>query len=141
MSMCLSGTPVIRINLGDVSFSRHIVAKRCIYNEAVYQVNNGDPVTDDFALSFSYNGQRQKVVLGASVSVTSLAFPGPGDYVVEIIQDGTGGRVLTWPTYVTAPGGKAIGLTNSTDPDDVDVVMINYNGSVARAVMDREFSQ
>jgi hypothetical protein len=105
-----------------------------------YQINGGTAVTGNFAPNFTTNGQKQMVVLGASVSITSLTFPGAGNYILRIVQDGTGSRVLTWPAAVQAPGGKTSGLVLSTGAGAVDVAAIYYDGSTARVVLSKNFA-
>jgi len=105
-----------------------------------YQINGGSAVTGNFAPNFTTNGQKQMVVLGASVSITSLTFPGAGNYILRIVQDGTGSRVLTWPAAVQAPGGKTSGLVLSTGAGAVDVAAIYYDGSTARVVLSKNFA-
>ena len=105
---------------------------------SAYQINGGAPVTSPFAVDFA-NGQFQTVVLGASTSIASMAASGPGLYWLEVRQDGAGNRTLTWPGYITAPGGKATGLVLSTSPNARDQVTLTWNGLSAKATVERDF--
>lgn len=53
--------------------------------------NSGSAKTIDFA-----NGQKQKVTLTANTTLTISTPPGVGDYKLRLIQDGTGGRTVTF---------------------------------------------
>ena len=104
-----------------------------------YQINGGTAVTGNFSPNFTTNGMKQMVVLGASVSISSLTFPGAGNYILRIVQDSTGSRVLTWSAAVQAPGGKSAGLVLSTAANSVDIAAIYYDGSTARVVLSKGF--
>lgn len=43
----------------------------------------------------------------------------PGVYVLHVIQDGTGGRTITWPSIVKWPAGSAPPLTSTANARDV----------------------
>jgi hypothetical protein len=80
------------------------------------------------------------VLLGGSVTITGITFPGVGNYILRVVQDGTGSRILTWPTAVWAPGGKATNLVLSTPNGSQDIVAIYYNGSQIYAVISKAFA-
>lgn len=65
----------------------------------------GSTATIDMGQSF------HKMTLGASVTLTFTAPVGPTSGVFIITQDGTGGRVVTWPA--TATGQLYVNLTAS----------------------------
>lgn len=80
----------------------------------------------DFLVDFN-EGQKQKVLLDASVTVT-LSAPGVGHYQLKVIQDDSvGSRVITWGTTIKWANGTAPTLT--TDTDGIDFVNLYYDGS------------
>jgi hypothetical protein len=73
------------------------------------------------------NGQKQRITLTAAATFTFTAPPGPGNLLLKIIQDATGGRAATWPATVKWPAGTAPTLT--TDANAVDIVTFYYDGT------------
>lgn len=135
-------TANLRLTISDSAFTFNSVGlvTPLYVSFTEYAINGGVAVTSNFAPNFTTNGQKQMVLLGASVSITSLTFPGAGNYILRIVQDNSGNRVLTWPAAVQAPGGKAAGLVLSTTGNAVDIVAIYYDGSTARAVISKGFA-
>lgn len=84
--------------------------------------NSGAALAIDWA-----NGNNQKVDLTANWTPT-LANPKSGAvYVLELIQDGTGTRTVTWPASVHWPNGTAPTLT--TTVNKTDIITLYYNGT------------
>ena len=121
---------------GDLECNNRKVyeAKTITFNS---EYDNGTK-TSSFALDFSI-AQKQRVTLGASVLLIGLTFPGPGNYLLSIRQDATGGRVLTWLSSIKAPGSKATGLVLSTDANAIDIVSFYYDGSSIFATIANNF--
>lgn len=73
------------------------------------------------------NGQKQKLTLSGNVTIT-LSFPGPGNYQLKLVQDGTGSRTAVWNGSV-----KYIGSTSSPEinknSNGETLVSIYYDGS------------
>lgn len=84
--------------------------------------NSGTSVTINFT-----NGQKQKLTLTGNVTI-ALSFPGPGNYQLKLVQDGTGSRTAVWNGSV-----KYIGSTSSpeinTNSNGETLVSIYYDGS------------
>lgn len=77
------------------------------------------------------NGNSQTLTLNSS---TTLTLTGAADGTsctlsLHIVQDGTGGRVITWPAAVKWPGGTAPTLSTAAGAHDL-VVLETYNGGV-----------
>jgi hypothetical protein len=70
--------------------------------------NSGAAITLDFGL----NGNNQRVTLTATCTITLTNAVAGGVYTVEAVQDGTGGRTVTW----AAGGGAAVIWTNGVAP-------------------------
>ena len=75
------------------------------------------------------NGQKQKVVLnGAALAITLTEPPGPGNFLLKLIQDDTtGGRTVTWPGTVKWPASTAPTLTTAVDSEDL--IALYYDGT------------
>ena len=83
--------------------------------------------TDGATVAFDWRkGNYQKVTLAGNRTFTFTAPEEPCLLCVEIIQDGTGSRTVTWPTIVWA-GGSAPTLT--TTAAKVDRIFLWYNGT------------
>ncbi len=84
--------------------------------------NSGTTLT----LNFS-NGGAQFVTLTNNCTLT---FSNPaigGRYIIELLQDGTGSRLVTWPSTVKWPGGVAPTLT--TTASRTDIITLYFNGT------------
>lgn len=78
--------------------------------------------TVDFA-----SGDWAPVSMGASITTLTLSNPVTGHvYLLELIQDATGGRTVTWPASVKWPGGTAPTLSGASKTDLVTLV---WNGT------------
>lgn len=78
------------------------------------------------------NGNKQKITLapssGNNITLTFTDPPGPTDVKIEVIQDGSGSRTVTWPASVKWPGnGQA--PTLSSGAGDIDLIAFYFNGS------------
>lgn len=85
------------------------------------------------------NGQKQKVTINAAgpLVVTFTAPPGPGNFLLKVVQGATPGT-LTWPGTVKWPNGTAATLSSTTS--DVDIVSFYYDGTNYYAVANLDFS-
>jgi len=82
------------------------------------------------AATITWNGTASKfaTVTLAGNRTLSITNPIAGiEYVLRIAQDGTGGRLLTWPANTIWPGGTAPTLTSIAL--GIDVVRLQYDGS------------
>ena len=74
------------------------------------------------------NGEIQKMSMVASISTLTLSNPlSKGiTYILELVQDGTGGWTITWPGSVTWVSGSAptLGGANKTD-----IIYLYWNGT------------
>ncbi len=100
------------------------------------EYDNGT-VSSNTTIDFT-NGQKQVVTLGASITLSFTDPAGPCNLVLKVVQDGTGGRDVTWPSSVLWPGGSKTALSNSADA--VDVVSFYYDGTNYHAQMGRAFA-
>jgi hypothetical protein len=73
------------------------------------------------------NGNKQRILL--SEATVSLAFLSPGvvgNFILVVVQDGSGKRTVSWPSEVKWPGGAAPELTKRAGA--VDAFSFYYNG-------------
>lgn len=128
----------LRMTLSDAALTMNGIALVTPKYVSFTEYANGTK-SANWTLDFG-NGQKQSVTMGSSNSITSLSFPGAGNYVLRVTQDATGGRTLTWPGTIKAPGGKAAGLVLSTAANAVDVVSIYYDGTTGWATIAKAFA-
>ncbi len=97
--------------------------KTLIFNQEFDNGNSGASHTVDWTV-----GAKQKITLtAATVTLTFTAPVGVGSLLLRVIQDGTGGRLITWPASVKWVGGAAPAL--STAANAVDIISFYYNGT------------
>jgi hypothetical protein len=73
------------------------------------------------------NGAYQTSTLIGNVTASLASGTSPGDTMtLELTQDGTGGRTITWPSGFKRAGGS---LTLSTAAGAIDTVTMRWNGT------------
>jgi hypothetical protein len=85
------------------------------------------------------NGAKPSLLLDQNVTITAFQGLQPGaQYVLRLVQDGVGGRTVTWPASVRWAGGLPPVL--SVAPNAVDVVtMVSFDGTTLLAVPNLNF--
>jgi hypothetical protein len=73
------------------------------------------------------NGNMQKVTMTGNCTFTFTAPGGISKVMLQLTQDGTGGRTATWPAAVKWPSAVAPTLTSAAG--SVDFVSCLYNGT------------
>lgn len=96
--------------------------KTATYNAEFSNGNSGAAATIDFT-----KAQKQVITLTANCTFTFTAPNGPGNFLLRLVQDGTGGRTVAWPAAVKWVGAAAPPLT--TGANAVDIVSLYYNGT------------
>lgn len=83
------------------------------------------------------NGNSQVLTLASSTTLTlSGATAGTSCTIsLHIVQDGTGGRVITWPASVKWPGGSAPSLSTAAGAHDLVVLETLDGGTVWYATL------
>lgn len=72
-------------------------------------------------------GNIQKITLSAATCTLTLSNPQAGGiYLLQVVQDGTGGRLVTWPTLLWEGAGAP---TLSIGAADVDLIWLFYDGT------------
>lgn len=102
----------------------------------------GGQSTGDGTTTFSWNASTYKFTFGAQNEVFTFQTPTlTGLYSIlhlVLIQDGVGGRTVTWPASVKWPGGTA--PTLSTGANAVDIIKFVYDGTNYYGTYDLNFS-
>ncbi len=103
------------------------------YNPSRQTLVDASTITWNAAL-----GEAAVVTLGNTGRALSITNPIAGrSYILEIVQDATGGRTITtWPTGTKWVGGVP---TLTTAANAVDIVTFYYNGSGYRALFNGPF--
>lgn len=101
------------------------------------EFDNGNSGTAD-TIDFN-NGQKQRSTLTGDVTFTFTApTSGVGNFLLKLIQDGTGTRIVTWPGTVLWPNGTD--PTLSTAASSVDIVSFYWDGTNYFGVSNFDFS-
>lgn len=90
--------------------------------QAVQAVVDLGNITGTVAIDFDVRGNYIKATLTGNVTFTVSNMRPGTTYVLILIQDGTGGRTITWPSGIRWPGGTA--PTFNTTANRVSVVSI-----------------
>lgn len=112
------------LNVGGISqFQANLrISAGHIYNVRSNQGSSGATKTINWATS-----GVQKLTLSANCTI-SFSNPNEGGfYFLELRQDGTGGRTVTWPANVKWAGGTAPTLT--TTANRTDLITFYFDGS------------
>jgi len=72
-------------------------------------------------------GNKASITLTENVTFTFNAPSNPGNLILVMIQDSTGGRTATWPSNVKWVGGTA--PTLSTAANAVDIIAFYFDGT------------
>jgi len=85
--------------------------------------NSGASFTIDWQVR-----RNQKLTLTDNCSLSFTDPAGPCNLILKLVQDGTGGRTVTWPTSVKWPdGGTAPTLSSSANA--VDIITFYFDGT------------
>jgi len=74
------------------------------------------------------NGNKQKGTLSADAVVSFVAPNGWGNLMLELVQDATGGRSVTWPAAVLWGGGTTPDFS-SMSANEIALVALFYDGT------------
>lgn len=136
-ALALKTNNVDRITIdadGDVHIGKDLELTGLRFNA---EYDNGNSSTAD-TVDWS-NGQKQKSTLTGNCTYTFTApSAGVGNFLLKIIQDGTGNRTVTWPATVKWAGGTA--PTLSTGAGDIDIVSFYWDGTTYFGVASLDFA-
>lgn len=113
-----------RIGLGTGAGGTAVLTTTGQFNLGLPSANCGASSTVNWN-----SGQQQSLTLDAASCALTFSNPlsGAPRYTLVLAQDGTGGRLVTWPGTILWEGGAA--PTLSTDPTAVDVCTFLWNGT------------
>jgi hypothetical protein len=74
------------------------------------------------------DGQKQKFTLSENTTLTFTAPDGPGNFLLKVVQGGTGSYTITWPGTVKWPDSGTI-PTLSTAVGAIDIISFYYDGT------------
>lgn len=119
---------------GVISPQSHLSAtSKNIYFTEYDNGNSGTSKTIDWGS----NGHKQKITMTGDCTFTFTAPAGPCNLLLKMIQDGTGGRVVTWPSAVKWPGGTKPAHSGASA---TDVISFFYDGANYYAAANLNFS-
>lgn len=99
-----------------------VTLKELLYSTYTDNGNSGTSKTIDWTAS-----NIQKITMTGNCTFTFTAPGGPSKLTLCLIQDGTGGRTVTWPAAVKWP--QAIAAVLTTTAAGVDFVTMFYDGT------------
>lgn len=119
-----------------VNSSRDLTNVRTVSFGSEY--SNGSQSGPTYTVDWN-NGQKQTIILTGNITTLTLTAPaGVGNFLLRIVQDGTGSRTITWPASVKWVGGVAPTLSIGGDAEDI--VTFYYNGTDYYGVVSLNFS-
>ena len=123
------------VGIGASSIGAALEVNGAIMNSVEYSIgNSGTSKTIVWT-----NGNKQYITLTGNCTFTFTSPSGAvGNFMLRLVQDGTGSRTVTWPASVKWPSGTAPTLT--TTAGGVDIVSCYYNGTNYYCVASLAFS-
>ncbi|NAZ73869.1 hypothetical protein GTQ99_00290 [Kineococcus sp. T13] len=93
---------------------------------AIEKVNSQASVTGAYTVPDVGTATLHRLILTGNVTLTYPAAVTGKSFTLVLVQDGIGGRTVTWPTAVDWSGGTA--PTLSSGAGKVDVISMIYDG-------------
>ena len=91
-----------------------------------YSANNANSTVSASATIDWKTGNTQRVAITQTTTLTFSNMNAGGRYILEIQQDETGSRAITWPSNVVWPGGSAASASGALK---ADIYAFYNNGS------------
>jgi len=113
-------------------------------NEAVTDIKITDTLFFDTELANTIlsvdwtKKNKQSITLSSSGTVVFIDPQGPTSLLLKVVQDGTGNRVITWPSSVKWVQGVVPSL--STGGNSVDIVGVYFDGTYYYGNISHNFS-
>lgn len=107
--------------VGDLLTTGNRVAGTVVFDE-IDDGNSGTTDTIDWTA-----GPKHKSTLTDNVTFTFTDPDGATNVILILVQDGTGSRLVTWPSTVKWGGGSAPTLT--TTANAVDIISFYFDGT------------
>jgi hypothetical protein len=113
LGIAAGGTQVAQAGPGSIRFQTQVLADR---------VDNGTSADVDFE-----DGNAVRIELDGNKTITLANAVAGGQYVLELEQDGTGSRTVTWPGNVKGDAGGAPPQPDAT-AGRTTLVVLYFNG-------------
>jgi hypothetical protein len=102
------------------------------------EFDNGSQAGPSYTVDWN-EGQKQLITLTGNITtMTFTVRGGVGNFLLRVVQDGTGSRTITWPASIKWPGGSP--PTLSTGANAEDIITFYYNGTDYYGVASLNFS-
>jgi hypothetical protein len=126
-NLFIDNTGNVTIRNGIVSTAFNQFGKTSVAGNGAITRNDRGSVSGAVTIGWDVNGNNQKIILGGNATIT-FTTPIAGSFLcLEIAQDTTGSRLITWPGSVIWPSALIPVLT--TTPSKTDLVFFYYNGT------------
>lgn len=99
---------------------------RMVARGQYYSISNPNGTATATATIDWSGGNTQRVGITQTTTLTFTNMKPGGRYILEVQQDETGSRAITWPTSVIWPGGAA---ATASGAQKVDIYAFYNNGS------------
>jgi len=118
-----TGYPNALLLDGTRAMVGHLQLEKTAYYDEEY--DNGTK-SSNYELDWN-NGNKQKLTLGANITLTFTNPLGACNLVLNLVQDGTGNRTVTWDTDIKWSADTA--PTLSTGSGDIDILTFYFDGT------------
>ncbi|MGD9643736.1 MAG: hypothetical protein AB7V08_13475 [Elusimicrobiales bacterium] len=122
------GNHVATTTLNMAGFNISSVSTLTVNAAALFDAEYDNGVSGTAKTITWTNGNKQKLTLTGNVTLTFSAPAGTaGHFLLHLVQDATGSRIITWPATVKWRGGVSARL--STAASAVDLVNFYFDGT------------
>jgi len=118
-------TDLIGLASGVVTFRHDIVVNETATFDVEY--DNGSQ-SSNYTLDWN-NGNKQKITLTGSFTLTFTDPAGPCNLILKVIQDATGSRIITWDAGNNNKWAGGVAPVISTGGNDVDIIAFYFDGT------------
>jgi hypothetical protein len=122
-------TPVLTLNSSSTATASKVVLRdsnAIIYATSIIQSTSTNATSGAAATLNWNNGANQRLTLTANCTLTFSNPVAGAKYTIELIQDVTGTRTVTFPTIKWASGSAPVLTTTAAK---VDIISLYYNGT------------
>lgn len=106
----------------DGTYARTQINDGLTFDQEVDNGNSGATATVDWIA-----GNKQAITLTDNVTLSFTDPPAPTNVLIRLIQDGTGGRSVIWPSSVKWSGGSEPTLSSAANA--IDLVSLYFDGT------------
>jgi hypothetical protein len=124
-----TSTPVLTLNSSSTATASKVAtrdANGILYSTSIIQSTSTNATSGTAATLNWNNGANQRLTLTANCTLTFSNPVAGAKYTIELIQDATGSRTVTFPTILWASGSAPVLTTTAAK---TDLISIYYNGT------------